>query len=182
MPTPIRRTSIFARFEADTLLSMIEGESVGVDDVTDLVIVNFKTPDFVAHQYGPDSAELRETLAELDRQLTRLVDVLDKKTESRYVLAITADHGMPGEPPAKSLRVYSDDVIKLVHDHFDPQGLLVQHYEPENSQIAIDMNRLAALNKTLADIARLLEKQPFIFAAFTEDEVRGERHGLSEIA
>lgn len=169
----VRRTSIFARFEADTLLSMIEGESVGVDEVTDLVIVNFKTPDFVAHQYGPDSPELRETLAELDRQLTRLVGVLEDKTQNRYALAITADHGMPGEPPAKSLRVYSDDVIKLLHDRFDPQGSLVQHYEPENSQIAIDMKRLAALNKTLTDIARVLEQQPFIFAAFTEDDVRG---------
>ena len=170
----IRRTSVFARFEADTLLSMIEGESVGVDDVTDLVIVNFKTPDFVGHQYGPESPEVREALAELDRQLARVVDVLDKKTERRYVIAITADHGMPGEPPAPSLRIQSDDVIKLVHDHFDPQGLLVQHYEPENSQISIDMNRLAALDKTLADVARLLEKQPFIFAAFTEDEVRAK--------
>ena len=168
----IRRTSIFARFEADTLLSMIDGESVGVDEVTDLVIVNFKTPDFVAHQYGPDSAEVRETLAELDRQLTRVVEVLDKNTGNRYALAITADHGMPGEPQAPNRRVYSNDIIKLVHDHFDPQGLLVQHYEPENSQIAIDMNRLAVLEKTLADIARLLEAQPFIFAAFTEDEVR----------
>jgi hypothetical protein len=168
----VRRTSIFARFEADTLLSMIERESVGVDEVADLVVVNFKTPDFVAHQYGPDSAELRETLAELDRQLTRLVDMLENRTQSRYVLAVTADHGMPAEPPAKGLRVYSDDVIKLVHDHFDPQGTLVQHYEPENSQIAIDMTRLAALNRTLPDIAKLLERQPFIFAAFTEDEVR----------
>ncbi len=168
----IRRTSIFARFETDTLLSMIDGESVGMDEVTDLVIVNFKTPDFVAHQYGPDSPELRETLAELDRQMARLVEVLEKRTGNRHVLALTADHGMPGEPPAGHLRMYADDVIKLVHDRFDPQGTLVQHYEPENSQIAIDMHRLAVLNTTLADIARLLEQQPFVFAAFTEDEVR----------
>ena len=38
--------------------------------------------------------------------------------------------------------------------------------------MAIDMNRLAALNKTLADVARFLEQQPFVLAAFTEDEVR----------
>jgi predicted AlkP superfamily pyrophosphatase or phosphodiesterase len=168
----IRRTSIFARFETDTLLSVIEGESVGVDEIADLVLVNLKTPDFVSHQYGPDSPETRETLAELDRQVTRLVEVLEKKSEGRYVLALTADHGMPAEPSGKAWRVYSDEVVKLVHDHFDPQGALVQHYEPENSQMAIDMNRLAALNKTLADIARFLEQQPFVLAAFTEDEVR----------
>jgi type I phosphodiesterase/nucleotide pyrophosphatase len=168
----IRRTSIFARFETDALLSVIEAESVGADEVTDLVLVNLKTPDFVGHQYGPDSPETRETLAELDRQFTRLMEVLEKKTEGRYVVALTADHGMPEEPKGKAVRVYSDDVIKLVHDHFDPQGMLVQHYEPENSQMAIDTNRLAALNRTLADIARFLEQQPFVLAAFTEDEVR----------
>ena len=175
----IRRTSIFARFETDTLLSVIETESVGADEVTDLVLVNLKAPDFVGHQYGPDSAETRETLAELDRQLTRLTDVLEKKTEGRYVLALTADHGMPAEPTGKAVRVYSDDVVKLVHDHFDPQGMLVQHYEPENSQIAIDMNRLAALKKTLADVARFLEQQPFVLAAFTEDEVRRRAAALN---
>src|SRR5439155_12586827 len=62
----VRRTSLFARFEADTLLSMIDGEAVGADETADLVLVNFKTADFVAHSYGPDSSELRETLAELD--------------------------------------------------------------------------------------------------------------------
>ena len=173
----IRRTSIFARFEADTLLSMIEKESVGTDEVADLVLVNFKTPDFVAHQYGPDSPELRETLAELDRQLTRLVEVFEKKTDNRFLLALTADHGMPSEPPAKALRVHSDDVIKLIHDHLDPQGMLVLQYEPENSQIAIDVHRLAALGRTLSDITRLLEQQAFVFAAFTEDEVRRRAAG-----
>ena len=84
----------------------------------------------------------------------------------------TADHGMPPEPSEQGLRILPDEVVKLVHDHFDPQGALVQHYEPENSQMAIDMNRLAALNKTLADVARFLEQQPFVLAAFTEDEVR----------
>ena len=168
----IRRTSIFARFETDTLIAMIEAESVGVDEVTDLVLVNLKTPDFVAHQYGPDSPEMRETLAELDRQVARLIEVLEKKTGGRHVLAITADHGMPAEPAGKAVRVYSDEVVKLVHDHFDPQGELVRHYEPENSQMAIDMNRLATLNKTLADVAQFLERQPFVLAAFTEDEVR----------
>ena len=92
------------------------------------MLVNFKTPDFVAHQYGPESAELRETLAELDRQFSRVVTALEQKAKGRFVLAITADHGMPGEPTGKALRVYTEDVIRAVHDRFDPEGKLVQQY------------------------------------------------------
>ena len=168
----VRRTSLFARFEADTLLSMIEGEGVGVDDSADLILVNFKTPDFVAHQYGPDSPQLRETLVELDREFGRVLALIEQKAKDRFVVAITADHGMPGEPRGKALRVYSENVIKAVHDRFDPEGRLVQQYEPENSQLAIDLERLAELRQSLNDVARFLEQQPFVFAAFTEEEVR----------
>jgi predicted AlkP superfamily pyrophosphatase or phosphodiesterase len=168
----VRRTSLFARFEADTLLSMIEEEAIGADQIADLVLVNLKTPDFVAHQYGPDSPELRETLAELDRQFGRLLEAIERKASGRYLIALTADHGMPGEPSGTAARVYTEDIIRLVHNRFDPEGKLVLHYENENSQLAIDVDRLTVLNHTLEDVVRLLEQQPFVFAAFTEDEVR----------
>jgi predicted AlkP superfamily pyrophosphatase or phosphodiesterase len=171
-PDSVRRTSLFARFEADALLSMIEREGVGADDVPDLVLVNLKTADFVGHQYGPDSPELRETLAELDRQFGRLLEAVERKAAGRYLIAVTADHGMPGEPSGTALRAYTEDIVRLVHDRFDPEGKLVLHYEPENSQLAIDVDRLTALKHTLDDVARLLERQPFVFAAFTEEEVR----------
>jgi predicted AlkP superfamily pyrophosphatase or phosphodiesterase len=168
----VRRTSLFARFEADTLLSMIDREAVGADEIPDLVLVNFKTADFVAHQYGPDSAELHETLAELDRQFGRLLEALERKAPGRYLIALTADHGMPGEPSGTAVRAYTEDIIKRVHDRFDPEGKLVLHYEPENSQLAIDVDRLTSLKHTLEDVARLLEQERSVFAAFTEDEVR----------
>jgi predicted AlkP superfamily pyrophosphatase or phosphodiesterase len=168
----VRRTSLFARFESDTLLSMIEGEGVGVDDTADLILVNFKTPDFVAHQYGPDSPQLRETLVELDREFGRVLALIEQKARDRFVVGITADHGMPAEPSGKAVRVYSENVIKAVHDRFDPEGRLVQQYDPENSQFAIDIERLAELRHSLNDVARFLEQQPFVFAAFTEEEVR----------
>ena len=168
----VRRTSLFARFETDTLLSMIDGQAVGADETADLVLVNFKTPDFVAHSYGPDSPELRETLAELDRQFARLLDAVERKAPGRYLIALTADHGMPGEPSGTARRAYTEDIVRLVHDRFDPEAKLVLHYEPENCQLAIDVDRLTGLKHTLKDVARLLEQQPFVFAAFTEDEVR----------
>src|SRR3990172_6661987 len=49
------RTALFPRFQVDALIEMIEKESVGKDAVPDLLLVNFKTPDYVTHQYGPES-------------------------------------------------------------------------------------------------------------------------------
>ena len=65
----VRRSALFSKFETDALRLMIEREPLGADEVTDLLLVNFKTPDYVGHRYGPDSPELAATLAALDRDL-----------------------------------------------------------------------------------------------------------------
>ena len=175
-PDQVRGSALFSRFETDALTLMIEREPLGSDDITDLLFVNLKTPDFVGHRYGPDSPELREALAALDRDLARVIAALDAKVgRDRYVVAVTADHGMPAEPDTRlgRERHYADDVVKSIHDAFDPRQTLVTQYEPENGQIAIAPGRLRELGLDLDAIARFLEAQPFIFAAYTEAEVAG---------
>jgi hypothetical protein len=172
-PTEARRSALFARFEVDALLAILEHEPFGADDVADLLLVNLKTPDFVGHKYGPDSPELAETLAVLDTELARVVEALDAKVgRDRYLSVVTADHGMPPEPRAGA-RVFTPDIERLVNARFDPAGKgVVQLYEESNSQIHLDRERLRELGVDLADVARFLEEQPYIAAAFTEIEVR----------
>lgn len=174
-PADVRGSALFSKFETDALSLMIDREPLGSDEVTDLLFVNLKTPDYVGHRYGPDSPETRETLAALDRDLARVVAALDTKVgRDRYVIAMTADHGMPAEPDTRMGhgRHYADDVVKLIHERFDPErGGLVKHYEPENGQIAIDRGRLRELGLELQSIAKFLETQAFIFAAYAENEV-----------
>jgi phosphopentomutase len=174
-PGDVRGSALFSKFETDALNLMIERERLGADDIADLVFVNLKTPDYVGHRYGPDSPEIHEALAALDRDLTAVTAALDAKVgRDRYVVAITADHGMPPEPDARrgQARHYTDDIVKLIHEKFDPgQGKLVKHYEPENAQMAIDLARLRELGLSLDALAGYLEAQPFIFAAYTEQEV-----------
>jgi hypothetical protein len=50
----IRRTALFSRFEADTFVRLIETQGVGDDPVTDLLLLNYKTADYVGHKHGPD--------------------------------------------------------------------------------------------------------------------------------
>ncbi len=175
-PSKFRASSLFQRFEGEALLSVIEHEAVGADEVTDLVLVNMKGPDYAGHAYGPHSAEMKETLSELDRQMTKVVAALERKAGPRQtVIAITADHGMPPEPPAGG-RHYFDEVIRAVHQRFDAEGKVVRHFDdPANMQIYIDPMRLATLGVSLKDVAGFLETLPYIAAAFTEDEVRSRR-------
>ena len=173
-PDAVSRSSLFPKFEADALVAMIENEPVGADDLTDLLLVNLKAADFVGHQYGPDSPEMRETLAEQDRQLARIVEALEKKAgANRVVVVITADHGMPPEPQAPRKRYFNKDIVELVHRKFDPdRAALVTHFDARNNQLFVDKSRLRELGLKLSQIKEYLEAQPFIYAAYTEDEIK----------
>jgi len=173
-PDAVSHSALFPKFEADALVAMIENEPVGADEVTDLLLVNLKAPDFVGHQYGPDSPEMRQTLAEQDRQLARILHALEKKAgANRFVVVITADHGMPSEPQAPRKRYFNKDIVELVHKKFDPdRAALVTHFDARNNQLFVDKSRLRELGLKLSQIKEYLEAQPFIYAAYTEDEIK----------
>jgi hypothetical protein len=170
-PAAVRRSALFPAFEADATVAMIEHEPLGEDSVADLLLLNYKGADFVGHRYGPDSNELRLTLGEMDRNLARIIGTLEAKVGKDYLLAVTADHGMPSAPPER--RHLAPAVVDLLHQKFDPQAKqLVTSYEPENAQMFVDEDRLLQLGLTLGDLARFLEAQPFVLAVFTHDDVR----------
>jgi hypothetical protein len=172
-PADVRYSALFPAFEADAMTAMIEREPVGADEVPDLILLNYKGADFVGHKYGPDSSELRATLGEMDRQLARILRALEAKVGHNYLLALTADHGMPSEPSSPDRRHFAQSIVDLLHERFDPERKqLITAFEPENSQLFVDEARLSALRLTLRDLARFLESQPFVFAVFTQDDVR----------
>ena len=178
-PAAVRYSALFPAFEADAMVAMIEHEPVGEDGIADLILLNYKCADFVGHKYGPDSQELRVTLGEMDRHLARVLGALEKKVGNDYLLAVTADHGMPSEPSSADRRHYAPSIVDLLNNEFDPEGKqLVTAFEPENLQIFIDEDRLSKLGLTLADLARFLRAQPFLLWAFTSDEVRQAAAGL----
>jgi bisphosphoglycerate-independent phosphoglycerate mutase (AlkP superfamily) len=172
-PAAVRYSALFPGFEADAMVAMIEHEPIGEDGIADLILLNYKGADFVGHKYGPDSQELRVTLGEMDRHLGRVLGALEKKVGNNYLLAVTADHGMPSEPSSADRRHYAPSIVDLLNNEFDPEAKqLVTAFEAENLQIFIDEERLAKLGLTLLDLARFLRSQPFLFSAFTSDEVR----------
>jgi Type I phosphodiesterase / nucleotide pyrophosphatase len=169
--TAVRYSALFPAFEANATIAMIEHEPFGEDSVADLILVNYKCADFVGHKYGPESEELRVTLAAMDRQLARVLGALETKVGKDYLLAVTADHGMPSIPTSPDHRHLTTTITDLLHARFDPEKELVTSFEPENCQIYIDEDRLSKLGLTLKDLAEFLDTQPYLFAVFTHDEV-----------
>jgi len=112
--------------------------------------------------------------------LARMLSALEEKVGNNYLLAVTADHGMPPEPPSPDGRHFAPSIVDLLHEKFDPEAKqLITSFEPENAQLFVDEDRLAHLGLALGDLAHFLEAQPFVFAVFTQDDVRHAADALS---
>ena len=48
-----RASALYQKYEAEALLAVVNESAVGADEVTDLVFVNMKGPDYTAHAHGP---------------------------------------------------------------------------------------------------------------------------------
>ena len=172
-PAAVRYSALFPAFEADAMTAMIEHEPVGEDDVADLILLNYKGADFVGHKYGPDSDELRVTLGEMDGQLARMLSCARGKGWENYLLAVTADHGMPSEPPSPDRRHFAPSIVDLLHEKFDPEAKrLITSFDAENCQIFVDEDRLSDLGLTLRTWLTSSNRCRSLFAVFTDDDVR----------
>jgi Type I phosphodiesterase / nucleotide pyrophosphatase len=88
------------QYQGDLIESTLRSEPVGRGDVTDLLYINFKAPDYTGHIYNMLSKWEPLVLAEVDRQLARTVQLLDSMLPGQYVLMVTADHGQCPTPDA----------------------------------------------------------------------------------
>ena len=169
------RTGRFITYQVDALVSMIEREQVGKDEVPDLILANFKTLDYIGHRWGPDSDELAEALRDLDRELGRVIGALESAAgDNSFVTIIVSDHGTPGEPEEpEHARYYITDIIEAIHDRFDPteRRVILFYGDPADNQFFVDRSRLENLGFNLESVATYLEALPYIFSAYTEDEV-----------
>lgn len=73
----------------------IVAEKLGQTGKTDLLTVSFSSNDLIGHMWGPDSQEVLDVTLRSDAIVKRLLDFLDEKVgKGKYLLAMTADHGI----------------------------------------------------------------------------------------
>jgi predicted AlkP superfamily pyrophosphatase or phosphodiesterase len=77
----------------------IDAEKLGQRGVTDLLSVSFSANDYIGHDYGPDSPEVRDISLRTDRLIGKLLDFIEARVgRDNYVVAFTADHGVAPHP------------------------------------------------------------------------------------
>lgn len=100
----------------DAAIAAIDGARLGDDDVPDLLAVTFSAHDYAGHAWCQESWERVDHLLRLDRDVGRLLEVLDRSVgRERYAVVLTSDHGStPSIALAEPKRplVLADDVGK----------------------------------------------------------------------
>jgi len=96
----------------------ITAEQLGVDDVPDLLAISFSSNDLVGHTWGPDSQEVLDITLRSDQLVAELLRFLDQHVgKGKYLVALTADHGICPLPEVTSRRqIYAQrvDVRRLI--------------------------------------------------------------------
>ncbi len=146
------------RYQGDLIESTIASEPVGADEVPDLLFINFKAPDYTGHLYNMRDVMEYESLVAVDRELRRLVDVLESRfSPGEFALIVTADHGQcPLPDDVGGTRV---DPIQLTEDLQREFGRgmygVVQYIAP--SEVYVDHRALWDTGVSLEDIAAFLQ-------------------------
>lgn len=96
----------------------ITAEKLGHNDSPDLLCVSFSSNDLVGHLFGPDSQEVLDITLRSDRLMAEFLRFLDTTVgQGKYVLLVTADHGicpLPELPRTKE--TYPDATRRTVSE------------------------------------------------------------------
>ncbi|MBN8668339.1 MAG: alkaline phosphatase family protein [Chitinophagales bacterium] len=159
----------------------IENEALGADNITDILAVSLSSPDYVGHQFGPNSIEIEDTYLRLDRDLAAFFAYLDLKVgKGQYTVFLTADHAVAHVPgfdqanrlPGKSLVSTTSDLQKKLGEKFGIPNLILdaanyQFYLNDKAIDSADADR-DAIKKF---IIHFLLQQEGVLYAFDNEEI-----------
>jgi hypothetical protein len=145
------------RHQGELVEATLDSEPIGEDEITDLLYINYKAPDYSGHVYNMEDPRQAEVLGAVDEEIGRLADLLvDRFGPDGFVLIVTADHGQcPQIDVHGGVRI---DPIQLEEDLKREFGTsvfgLIQTVVP--SEIYLDLRALADASCTAEDVAAFL--------------------------
>jgi arylsulfatase A-like enzyme len=143
----------FITYHGRVLTNLIAEEGYGDDGIADLLFTNFKQIDRVGHYFNMASNEVRDSLAESDRQLGVIVDFLEERVgRGNYVLVVTADHGQ--QPDEDAIGGYGIDPKEIIADIEAEFGPVVRTLRP--TQMFLDQGEMADRDVTTEEVAEWL--------------------------
>jgi hypothetical protein len=180
-------------FGNDLLLELakqaIESERLGQRDAPDLLCISFSSNDTVGHCYGPDSQEVLDITLRSDQLMQDFLSYLDAKVgKGRYVIAVTADHGVCPLPEVAGTqgkdagRISSDvigrDLERFLDSKFGANE--AGHWIEARQELWLYLNERLLQQRSLPkamvehSIADWLAQQPGILAAYPRAQFDGE--------
>lgn len=147
-------TPAFVEFQWEALETIVRSEPLGRDEVTDLLFVELKSTDRGAHLWNLYGEEQVHVLRAQDRLMGDLVTLLDEEVGAgRWVLALTADHGLTPLPErVGGLRIHPDVVGRRVEQHVG--AAVVEATTP--SAVFLDVEALREAGVRLDELARFV--------------------------
>jgi hypothetical protein len=177
-------------FGNDLLLALarraVEAERLGRHDAPDLLCLSFSSNDAVGHTWGPDSQEVLDVTLRTDAIIKELLACLDRQVGAgRYVLVLTADHGVCPLPEAtrhrggEATRIDPSLLVKkasaYLGETFHVPSDDKRWAEVSDSWLYLNGELLARHHLKQADVeaalAGWLRKQPGIQAVYTRGQL-----------
>jgi len=77
----------------------VTAEGMGKDEITDFLAVSLSSPDYIGHQFGPNSIEEEDTYLRMDKDIESFLSFLDARVgKGNYTVFLTADHAVAHVP------------------------------------------------------------------------------------
>jgi len=159
----------------------LENEGLGNDGITDFLAISLSSPDYIGHQFGPNSIEIEDTYLRLDRELASFFSYLDAKVgRGQYLFFITADHAVAHTPgflqehkiPVKTLSVPVNEIVNGVREKFGIRGIIL---DADNYQLYLNDKAIDSAGADKEEVKNfiiaLLNRHPDILMAFDCEEI-----------
>jgi len=180
----IKATPFGNDLTAEFAKAAVKGESLGQDEITDVLTLSFSSTDYVGHNFGVNSKEIQDTYLRLDLALADFLKYLDQTVgEGEYTIFLTADHGGVDVPSylgsQKIPSGYFDDVTgnkrieEFAREEFKVDSLI---QNISNTQVFLDYEVLTEegleADEVQEKIAHYLLQQKNISRVYTREQLQ----------
>lgn len=175
----IRTTPYGNTLTKDFAIETVKSEKMGKGSATDFLAVSFSSPDYIGHNYGPNSVEQEDDYIRLDKELAELIKFLETEIGKENILIfLTADHAAP-EVPAylKDLKIpagYIDEdkmaknIKQFLLKEYSDSTLLLSY---SNQQVFLNHKLIEEkkwdLEKIQNTVADFIQKQDHVAEVIT---------------
>jgi hypothetical protein len=170
------RSPLNIKVGEDVVTRILEKEPWGEDDLTDLLFLNQKVLDNIAHRMSADREPYRQGMDALDAYIGRFLAQLNAKFGQDYLLILTSDHGFgPGLRNPKDgpdpRRHELSDVLSATNQALGIEGAV---HDAQYLNVYVDEPKLANGGKTLDDVCEAIGRLPWVYDCVTRLELRGD--------